>query len=438
MNTSIQIFRSEFVHLIRSPFKAISLLLFIFAVIYGCQNGLSHFEKQNIEINIIKSKNKESINKMILRYEAIENGTEEKPRRDPTSPYWAVWNTPSHAFKYPSPLMVFSLGQSEQYGYYKRVTNWSSRFDNDLAEEIANPERLAIGTLDFNFVFTYLSPILIVILLFNIGGLERDLKFDHLVYLQSISKGHWLLIRFSFYFISIVASLCILLLFYSFIVGVFDNDSSNFFGFLFTIVSYLLFWFIIFYFINYYGKGSSDHAVKMISVWLALCIVIPGMVHQVTSIVYPLNYMTDYLDVSREQRNEIFDLSSDSLELKLLDEFPWLNNTLYAADTTLNNGIVNRSVSGLVNVLNKNVSLRIENSNEDKNQFIKKLNPLNPITAFQNQLNALTHTDYYAYLRYRDYIQTIIDKKIELILKDSWNKVTVDKERYIEYVEKFQ
>ena len=438
MNTSIQIFRSEFVHLIRSPFKLISLLLFIFAVIYGCQNGLNHFEKQNIEINIIKSKNKESINKMILRYEAIENGTEEKPRRDPTSPYWAVWNTPSHAFKYPSPLMVFSLGQSEQYGYYKRVTNWSSRFDNDLAEEIANPERLAIGTLDFNFVFTYLSPILIVILLFNIGGLERDLKFDHLVYLQSISKGHWLLIRFSFYFISIVASLCILLLFYSFIVGVFDNDSSNFFGFLFTIVSYLLFWFIIFYFINYYGKGSSDHAVKMISVWLALCIVIPGIVHQVTSIVYPLNYMTDYLDVSREQRNKIFDLSSDSLELKLLDEFPWLNNTLYAADTTLNNGIVNRSVSGLVNVLNKNVSLRIENSNEDKNQFIKKLNPLNPVTAFQNQLNALTHTDYYAYLRYRDYIQTIIDKKIELILKDSWNKVTVDKERYIEYVEKFQ
>ena len=438
MNISIQIFRSEFVHLIRSPFKLISLLLFIFSVIYGCQNGLSHFEKQNIEINIIKSKNEEMIKKMILQYEAIENGTEEKPRRDPTSPYWAVWNTPSHAFKYPSPMMVFSLGQSEQYGYYKRVTNWSSRFDNDLAEEIANPERLAIGTLDFNFVFTYLSPILIIILLFNIGGLERDLKFDHLVYLQSISKGHWLLIRFSFYFIFIVASLYILLFFYSFAVGVFENDSLNFFGFLFTIVLYLLFWFTIFYFINYYGKGSSDYAVKMISVWLALCIVIPGIVHQVTSIVYPLNYMTDYLDVSREQRNKIFDLSSDSLEIKLLDEFPWLNNTLYAADTTLNSSIVNRSVSGLVNVLNKNVSLRIENSNEDKNQFIKKLNPLNPVTAFQNQLNALTHTDYYAYLRYRDYIQTIIDKKIELILKDSWNKVTVDKERYIEYVEKFQ
>ena len=70
-------------------------------------------------------------------------------------------------------MMVFSLGQSEQYGYYKRVTNWSTIFDSDLAEEIANPERMAIGTLDLNFVLIYLTPILIIILLFNIGGLER-------------------------------------------------------------------------------------------------------------------------------------------------------------------------------------------------------------------------------------------------------------------------
>ena len=110
--------------------------------------------------------------------------------------------------------MVFSLGQSEQYGYYKRVTNWSSTFDSDLAEEIANPERLAIGTLDFNFVFTYLSPILIIILLFNIGGLERDLKFENLIYLQSISKRSLLFLRFLFYFVLVVLILFILLFFY--------------------------------------------------------------------------------------------------------------------------------------------------------------------------------------------------------------------------------
>ena len=62
--------------------------------------------------------------------------------------------------------MVFSLGQSEQYGYYKRVTNWSTIFDSDLAEEIANPERMAIGTLDLNFVLIYLILYYILFLFF--------------------------------------------------------------------------------------------------------------------------------------------------------------------------------------------------------------------------------------------------------------------------------
>tara|TARA_Y100001970_G_scaffold283335_1_gene398197 strand:- start:2657 stop:3889 length:1233 start_codon:yes stop_codon:yes gene_type:complete len=410
----------------------------VFAIIYGCQNGLNLFEKQNKEIMTIKSKNEESISKMILQYEEIENGMQEKPRRDPTSPYWAIWNTPSYAFKYPSPMMVFSLGQSEQYGYYKRVTNWSSTFDSDLAEEIANPERLAVGTLDFNFVFTYLSPILIIILLFNIGGLEKDLRFDHLVYLQNISKKKWLCIRFLFYLIITIALLFVFMFYYSLVAGAFKDYTSNLIGLLYTIIIYLLFWFTIFYFINYYGKGSSDHAMKMISMWIALCIVIPGIVQQVSSIKYPLNYMTDFLDVSREQRNNIFDLSADSLEIKLTQTFPRLEKTLYAADTSKDNSIINRSVSGLVNILNKNVSLKIENSNEEKNEFIKKFNLINPVTAFNNQLNALTDTDYYAYLQYRKQIQFIIDKKIGLILDDTWNKVVVNKLKYIEYVKNFK
>ena len=31
-----------------------------------------------------------------------------------------------------------------------------------------------------------------------------------------------------------------------------------------------------------------------------------------------------------------------------------------------------------------------------------------------------------------------IDKKIELILRDTWNKKEVDKERYIEYLQEFK
>ena len=425
-------------HLNRSRFKIITIVFYVIAVIYGCQNGYNLFTKQNREIMSIQSKYEEFIEKMLVQYEEIENGTIEKPRRDPTIPYWAIWNAPSYALKHPSPMVVFSLGQSEQYGYYKRVTNWSSTFDNDLAEEIANPERLAMGTLDFNFVLIYLTPILLIILLFNIGGLERDLNFEQLVYVNNVSKKNWLLARFAFYFVLLSMLLSFLLIPFGLLSGVFQNEAISFIKLSFLILIYIFTWFFVFYLINYNGQNSPDQALKMISIWLVLSILLPGAFHQIASLKHSTNYMTDYLDVSRDQRYTIFDLSADTLQAKLLKTYPELQNTIYAADTALNKGVVNRSISGLVNILNKEVAQKIEKSNEEKNQFVKSYFILNPIIYFQNKINAITKTDYYAYKYYRDKIQFIIDKKINFILMDTWNKVEVNKEKYVQYLSNFK
>lgn len=438
MKSYIRVTQTELIHLTRSPFKTTSILLFVIAIIFGSHNGYQLLKTHNKQIISISSKNTNSIEDMLLTYEGIENGTLEKPRRDPTIPYWAIWNVPSHAFKHPSPMMTFSLGQSEQYGYYKRVTNWSTTYDSDLAEEIANPERLAIGTLDFNFVFTYLSPILIIILLFNIGGLEKDLKFDNLIYSSKIKKEGWILARFLFYYLFVTALIFILTIPYALVVGVFENHTVQYIHFLLLLFLYLILWFTIFYFINLSGKGSSDQALKMISVWMLLCIIIPGTIHQITSLKYPTNYMTDHLDVSRELSNNIFNLPEDDLKKGLLDEYPFLQNTLYASDSITNAATINRSVSGLINSLNKNVSISIEFSSKKKNKFIKSFSKLNPVTTFQNEMNSIAETDFYAYRDYRTRIQDMIDKKIELILGDTWNNVTVDRYRYAEYVKSFK
>ena len=438
MKSYIRVTQTELIHLTRSPFKTTSILLFVIAIIFGSHNGYQLLKTHNKQIISISSKNTNSIEDMLLTYEGIENGTLEKPRRDPTIPYWAIWNVPSHAFKHPSPMMTFSLGQSEQYGYYKRVTNWSTTYDSDLAEEIANPERLAIGTLDFNFVFTYLSPILIIILLFNIGGLEKDLKFDNLIYSSKIKKEGWILARFLFYYLFVTALIFILTIPYALVVGVFENHTFQYTHFLLLLLLYLILWFTIFYFINLTGKGSSDQALKMISVWMLLCIIIPGTIHQITSLKYPTNYMTDHLDVSRELSNNIFNLPEDDLKKGLLDEYPFLQNTLYASDSITNAATINRSVSGLINSLNKNVSISIEFSSKKKNKFIKSFSKLNPVTTFQNEMNSIAETDFYAYRDYRTRIQDMIDKKIELILRDTWNNVTVDRYRYAEYVKSFK
>ena len=438
MSKYLDILKFESFHLINSPYKIISILLYAISILYGCQTGYDLFKKHNIEIKSIKSKNADFEKKMLVQYDELEQGLIEKPRRDPTIPYWAIWNTPSYALKSPSPMIVFSTGQAEQYGYYKKVTNWSTVFDNDLAEEIANPERLALGTLDFSFVLLFLTPILLIILLFNIGGLEKDNGFDKLIYLNDVSKKSWLITRFSYYFLVLFTLICFLLIPYAVLSGVFTNELMSFFTLMVLIFLYIFLWVSIFYFINYWGKGSVDQAIKMISIWVALSIIMPGLFHQITSIKFSTNYMVDYLDVARDQRYEIFDMSTDTLQNELLESFPVSKSSVYAQDTTINKGIINRSISGLVNILNKKAAGKIEKESELKNNFVRSTLLLNPIMYFQNKINEVSNADYYAYRLYRENIQNSIDKKIELILRDTWNKEEVDKERYIEYLQEFK
>ena len=96
---------------------------------------------------------------------------------------------------------------------------------------------------------------------------------------------------------------------------------NDLFNFVILIFSYALMWFVICCLVNYFGSGSTDQAIKMISIWLVLCIIIPGLFHQIISIKFPAGYMTDFID-ARDQSDDIFDLPTDSLQIKLLQAFP--------------------------------------------------------------------------------------------------------------------
>tara|TARA_B100000131_G_C17699962_1_gene444235 strand:- start:36 stop:578 length:543 start_codon:yes stop_codon:yes gene_type:complete len=175
----------------------------------------------------------------------------------------------------------------------------------------------------------------------------------------------------------------------------------------------------------------------MISLWLVFCIIIPGTIHQISSIKYPFNYMSEYIDTNRDKSDKIFDLPYDTLRFELLNKYPDLHNTVYGSDTTIDKNIINKSISGLINILNKDVASKIEKNNEKKNNFVKKLNKINPVTFFQNKINTITKTDYYAYKQYRKEIQSKIDKQINTILYDTWNKVNVNKDKYLQYINDF-
>jgi ABC-2 type transport system permease protein len=146
--------------------------------------------------------------------------------------------------------------------------------------------------------------------------------------------------------------------------------------------------------------------------------------------------MTNYLDVNRKEAYEVYELSPDSLGKRLIEIYPPLTTTLHGEDSTMSEEIVNNTVSAIINQMNKKAIQKIEYQNDVKNKFITSSYYFNPVTYFQNTWNKITQTDYSAYKNYRKQVQEAIDKKIELLVFECWEKKKVDKQVYENYLKK--
>ena len=221
-------------------------------------------------------------------------------------------------------------------------------------------------------------------------------------------------------------------------VGLF-NDAFNSMQSLLKILLvsnlYIISFSIVFYFINKNARSSSSVAFKMISVWLLFCVIIPGSVHQYVSFKYPVNYMTDFLDVNRKQTYEVFKLDNIDLYDILMEIHPELVQTKKAQEQKLDNQLIRRSISTIINQMNIDAANEIEIQNEEKNNLIKFSYFFNPISYVQNLWNRFTATDYNSYRKFRLDIEESIIARNKLIVLELWENNKVDKPTYQKYVE---
>jgi ABC-2 type transport system permease protein len=430
----MNIFLYELKHFSRSKAKLFAYLLFVLASVYALYNGFALQKKQQETIQNIEQKKQEDISKTRAWFNEGKKGPEDRPWMDITTPFWASWFTPTYTFKDPSKMLPLGIGQAEQYGFYKRVTNWSSVYDNDMVEELANPERLVNGNIDFSFMVIFLFPILFIIFTYNIYGLECDLNFNKLIAIQSGSLKKWVATRLAFYSVFLAVTVCTLILAVALINNALESYAARISSLILISLLYIILWTVVFYFIILKSKNSSTIAFKMIGVWLVFCVLIPGAVHQTASIKYPANYMTDYLDANRKQAYEVYELSPDTLAAKLKSIYPELVNTQQGKDTIIDEDIVSNTVSAIINQMNKKAIGTIELQNDAKNDLIASSYWYNPISMLQNKWNSLTGTDYSAYKNYRSQVQKSIDTKIELLVLECWDKKKVDRTAYENYL----
>lgn len=429
---NLSIFLYEGRHLLRSPFKILALCLFALAGLYGLHNGAALYAKQLAEIAQLTEKAAEQKQKIIGYYQQGEKGPEDRPWIDVTTPFWAVWNTPTYYFKTPSPGMIYAIGQAEQYGFYKQITVWSSVFDADMAEEIANPERLQAGALDFAFAAIFLSPLLLLVLLYDVRGMETDQQLLALIFVQVASPFQWLMARTAFYAFVVWGVLTALVLYGASLVPVTANTGI---GVLVLLSVYLLFWWLLYAWLLHKGSGRLFNTLRMAGMWIVFAFIIPGTIHQWISIQMPANLMTTWIDVQRNGRERIFEQPDSTLQQQLLALFPAIGQTAAARDSTRSLLARRYSASALVNQLTKASVQQIEAENQARNRWISLGAWVSPMTFFQNRLNQLAGTHYQDYHAYRRQIQQLIDKRLSIMVHDIWEEKKVDLSVYERYCE---
>lgn len=434
----INIFKCEWKHFIRSPFKIIATFIFCIAAIYGLLNGSNLYKEQTTEIHKINKQVNEEQQRYLAQFKEGNMSIKNRPWVDLSSPFWAILYSPSYQYKMPSKSMVYSIGQAEQYGYYKKISFSASPYDADLTQEITNPERLQIGTLDFVFVIIYLLPLLLLLLLYNIKSEETEQDILPLIEVQTGTKNTWLSARLFFYFVFSLLVCSILILYGATLTQVLKDQSYDFLKVTLYTFLYIFFWFSLYFIVVKNGKSILSSTLQMIGLWLLFTFIIPGMVHQLVSINKPANLMTDLIDADRDKKQALYNLPDSIFQKKLNVLYPEILESPIYNDTSKRNLAMNRSAYALVNQLKKASVKEVESDNKDKNTLIQKSFWYNPISFFQNKFNHISKTHYSDYQEYREKIQKSIDKRIDFLIRDIWNDIKVDEEKYIEYNSKLK
>lgn len=426
----------EWIQLVRAPYKVIALILFGLAGIAGVLNGVTLYQKQLETLALVESTSREQQSNVRGWFTAGKTGPEDRPWIDVSRPFWAMWYSSHQVNKAPSPMMAFAIGQAEQYGFYKRVNVWSTAYDNDMAEEITNPERVVMGALDFTFVSVFLLPLLLIILTFNIGGYEQDKQMASLIHVQQGIYTPWVVGRLTGIGFLVSLFLTALILFSGVLSGALMSTPTLLLIYLASVLFYKWIWLMLIGCFIHLKFGQTAQAMAITIVWVMVALVIPGMVHLASSLYYPNNLMVKYLDAKRVDQEKIYALPHAQIWSEVSSKLPEIKSTKLASfpdsliPLEVKGGLFRTEIAFHM----MEVHEAIEAGFEEKNKMIQQSYWFNPLVGIQNHLFELAETDYYSYANYRRKIQNSNLDICKMLILDEWNEVRVTADVYAEYL----
>jgi ABC-2 type transport system permease protein len=217
------------------------------------------------------------------------------------------------------PLNALTIGQRDVNSSIQNVTIRNlenQRYDTDLF----NPYSLLVGNLDFSFVLIYLFPLLIIAFTYNLLSEEKEGGTWKLVAALHMRPVKIIYQKLGIRAIVVFTALSILLALAAVILSIpFD---SSLLAFISISVLYILFWLAISCWVVSLQKNSGAGAVILLSAWILLTVVLPGVVNNYITKKYPVPEALATMVKQREGLHEKWDMDKKVTMDKFYARYP--------------------------------------------------------------------------------------------------------------------
>jgi ABC-2 type transport system permease protein len=240
-----------------------------------------------------------------LRHELAEPPASERPAaEDPRSP--ATFGSTlgaRTAMMPPAPLGVLSVGQTDLYPYYFKISTRSrDTFINN--DEIENPLNLLAGRFDAAFVVIYLFPLLILSVSYNLLAGEREQGTLAMVMAQPVTLARLAVGKITALAVIIIGGTIVLsMASTAFASSASAGDSAvavRLASWCVLVVAYGGFWFALAVAVNVRGRQSAANAVVLAGAWMLFVVIVPSVMSVLAQTLYPVPSRVELIQAMRD------------------------------------------------------------------------------------------------------------------------------------------
>ncbi len=307
----------------------------------------------------------------------------------------------------PTPLAIVAIGQSDLLPICVRVT--TNPWPVFLASyEWQNPLHLLLGRFDCTFAITYIAPLLVLMVSFNIFSREAELGTLPLLLSYPMSPTRWLglcyALRSGLFLGTALVTLAI-----GFAAVGFDLFATGALFrlslFLAATAAYLSFWFALAWLVNAARGGSATNALTLAACWLVLVVLLPSCLNLAVKQIYPMPSRIEFINALRNETEVSSKKAGD-----LLKSYRQDHPDIFAGDE-------NNFVAALIAVnaetehLLKPIKQHFREQKDHQAAAIERFGFLSPAILVQGEITAVAGTDL---LRHQRFMEAVESHRLEV------------------------